>query len=111
MVAARLVIKKFNYENLKCEAQIKSNLSAIMLYALNNGWRCVGCYGASYHVIFERGKQKMNVYLTTLTIQTALKHPKSGRTQLNRKGLSLMEIEQVFKNPRTHTGKGYHVKK
>lgn len=110
MATVRLIAKQFKFENLRCHAQVKSNLSAIMLYAKNHGWKCIGFYGGSYHLILERGKQQMNVYLTTLTIQTALKHPKLGKTQLNRKGLSLMQIEEVFKNPRTHTGKCYHKK-
>lgn len=109
-MTVKLIAKQFKFDNLRCQAQVKSNLSAIMLYAGNHGWKCTGFYAASYHVILERGKEQMNVYLTTLTIQTALKHPKKGRTQLNRKGLSLIEIEQVFINPRTHTGKGYHKK-
>ena len=47
---------------------------------------------------------------TTKTIATYLQHPTQGRTQLFRRELSNDEVAEIFKNPRKHTGKGYHRK-
>lgn len=53
-------------------------------------------------------KQQVMVYFTTGTVSTALYHPKSGKTQLHRREIYHDELEQIFKNPRRHTGKGYY---
>jgi hypothetical protein len=63
--------------------------------------------------IYERmtpaGRQQVNVYHTTGTVSTSLKHPVKGRTQLHRRGvMSLDELGELFRNPREHTGKGYY---
>lgn len=39
------------------------------------------------------------------TVQTAMDHPKKGKTQLNRKYVSLYLINKIFENPRIHTQK------
>lgn len=53
----------------------------------------------------------INVYMTTLTVTTELWHPKKGKTQLHRRGLTKDEVLKIFENPRHHTGKGYYAKK
>ena len=50
---------------------------------------------------------KIIVYLTTGTVATCLDHPRSGKTQLFRRNLSIHQIHEVFDNPSTHTGRGY----
>ena len=55
----------------------------------------------------RRGTVKIIVYLTTGTVATCLDHPRRGKTQLFRRNLSLHQIQEVFDNPRTHTGTGY----
>ena len=62
-------------------------------------------------VSFEKDGVRINYYFSTGTVMTALKHPKLGPTQLTRRGVSYIELEKIFKNPRSHTGKGYHQKK
>lgn len=42
------------------------------------------------------------------TVQTAMKHPKNGRTQLNRRGVDFELLVTLFDHPRTHTGRGYY---
>jgi hypothetical protein len=44
------------------------------------------------------------------TVQTTITHPKKGRSQLNRKGLTIDQCVQLLSNPRKHTGKGYYKK-
>lgn len=61
-------------------------------------------------VLNEEGVEepvRINVYYTTGTVGTALKHPRKGKTQLFRKCANLQEIEAIFNNPRVHTGLGY----
>ncbi len=51
----------------------------------------------------------MSIYLSTMTIQTAMNHPTKGKTQLTRRGITLKEFKKLLDNPRYHTNKGYHV--
>lgn len=49
----------------------------------------------------------LDCWPTTLVVGSFLRHPRQGKTQLFRKECSLSELEQIFINPRSHTGKGY----
>ena len=52
---------------------------------------------------------RINVYYTTGTVGTCLNHPKQGKTQLFRRGISsLNQLESIFDSPRIHTGEGYY---
>jgi hypothetical protein len=53
---------------------------------------------------------RINIYLTKGTVATALNHPKKGKTQLYRKNITYKQLEELFINPRQHTGKGYYQK-
>jgi hypothetical protein len=59
-------------------------------------------------ISFSKGDIRINVYHTTMSVGTCLKHPKKGKTQLFRKNVSMKQLEVLFKNPRVHTGKGYY---
>jgi hypothetical protein len=61
-------------------------------------------------VSYSDGAVRFNVYLTTMTVTTSLDHPKKGKGQLFRRNVSLDVLRSIFKNPRTHTGKGYYQK-
>ena len=53
----------------------------------------------------------IDVWPTTGTIGSYLRHPRQGkRTQLFRKECTDEEAIAIFDNPRSHTGKGYHRK-
>jgi hypothetical protein len=86
----------------------RANLLEVDVLAKRYGWSMLAFHIKTYTLNLERDGVKMNVYLTTFTIQTALEHPKLGKTQLNRKLLTKREREQVFFNPRQHTQKGYY---
>lgn len=62
-------------------------------------------------VIFQKEDIKINVYYTTGTVGTCLNHPRQGKTQLFRRGVSLDTLEDIFVNPRIHTGRGYQLRK
>ena len=56
-------------------------------------------------------KLKLNIWCTTGTVGSYLKHPKQGNKQLFRKDIETWtELEAILKNPRVHTNKGYHRK-
>ena len=61
----------------------------------------------SFRKIINNSKARINVYYTTMTVATALKHPKKGKTQLYRRHVSFKLLEKIFTNPRIHTCKGY----
>lgn len=62
-------------------------------------------------VSYSNGAVRINIYLSKMTVSTGLDHPKQGKTQMFRKNVTLVELEKLFINPRTHTGKGYKKKK
>lgn len=59
-------------------------------------------------LIAVKGGVQVNIYYSTRTVGTALKHPIKGKTQLFRRHCSLGALEQILDNPRVHTGKGYY---
>lgn len=101
-------IKSIKWENIQLPPTVRANLYLVIQLMYENGWTMIKFHESNYIMNLERGKVKMNVYLTTLTIQTSMNHPKKGKTQLNRKKLTQNELKTVFKNPRVHTKKGYY---
>ena len=48
------------------------------------------------------------MYYTTGCVGSVIQHPKHvSRTQMFRRDCTLEELEEIFSNPRVHTGKGY----
>lgn len=109
-----LRIKEFKEEAIKHNHNlpviVKLNLIAVQRLAILYNWDITGYHQHSYILHLQRDDIKMNVYLTKLTIQTSMKHPKKGKTQLNRRNLKIEEVAKILENPRTHTGKGYYKK-
>ena len=51
---------------------------------------------------------KLNIWCTTGTVGSYLKHPTQGNTQLFRRNIDTMsELDAILQNPRIHTEKGY----
>jgi hypothetical protein len=72
------------------------------------------------HINLIRNDIKMNICYNkpvtpagnfSFTVQTALIHPKKGKTQLTRNDINLRTLLKLFENPREHTGKGYYKKR
>jgi hypothetical protein len=55
----------------------------------------------------QSGQARWNVYYTTRTVGTCLEHPRQGKTQMFRRLVSPQQLQEVFADPRVHTGKGY----
>ena len=54
-------------------------------------------------------RELVRVWYRTGTVGTYLKHPRQGRTQMFRRGIgSHEEMRSILRNPRVHTGRGYH---
>ena len=87
------------------------DISKVRHYASVYGWAEVQWNPQSRVLGFERnGQERINVYYTTGTVGTCTDHPRLGKTQLFRRNVSYAQLEDLFGNVRTHTGKGYHQK-
>ena len=51
---------------------------------------------------------RINVYYTTGTVGTCVDHPRQGRTQLFRRDVDMALLRELMRDPRLHTGTGYH---
>jgi len=58
----------------------------------------------------ERKDNRINIYITKMTVATCMDHPKQGNTQMFRKNVTPKEMNQIFHDPRVHTDKGYKTK-
>ena len=57
-------------------------------------------------------QMKLNIWCTTGTVGSYLKHPKQGNTQLFRRQISTWsELDAILRNPRVHTDKGFQRKR
>lgn len=102
---------KFRY---KWPDKAGDRLSMITEMAEIEGWEIIALQENIGMVSFIKGKStvvtRINIYLSTMSISTALKHPKKGRTQLYRKFILPDMLQKIFENPRKHTGRGYYEK-
>ncbi len=48
----------------------------------------------------------LEVYLRSKRVITCLEHPKQGTSILERNGIGITEMRQIFEDPRIHTRKG-----
>lgn len=65
----------------------------------------------SFNKMIDNFMCRMNIYLTTMSVTTYVRHPKKGKGQLYRKSVDIKLLTKIFKNPRHHSGKGYYEKK
>jgi hypothetical protein len=102
-------IKDFNNE------MAMNRIAELNVIANQFGWKNININVASkltsYAKMIEEGACRIDVYYTTMTVSISLNHPKKGKTQLHRKHVTDKELEILFKNPRSHTGKGYYNQK
>ncbi len=93
---------------------LKATKAEVAALANRYGWRFVGYQDNIGMASFVRGsgadEVRVNVYLSRMTVATALRHPKRGRTQLYRKHVSMKDLARIFEKPRAHTGYGYYTK-
>ena len=85
------------------------DLDSVRQVANRHGFSEVQFNEVSRVIAFEKESPRcrVNVYYTTGTVATCLDHPRSGKTQLFRRGQTLDDLDVIFGNPRQHTGVGY----
>ena len=93
-------------ESIKLDEQVLDRM------AVSNDWtkhntHNISCSTASY----VKEDKMLTFWLSTGTVGSYLNHPVQGKTQLFRRSITHSEAEQLFKQPRTHTGKGYQKRK
>lgn len=89
---------------------IPEEASSFYEESYKRGWRLLDVQEGCKMLSILRNGVRLNYYYTTGTVATAMNHPKKGRSQLYRKGLSWDEILSVLDNPREHTNAGYYKK-
>lgn len=100
-------LKSFsNVINGKEEQTIKK----VREFAYRYFWKEIDFQPNNRMISFSKGRMRLNVYYTTLTVASCLAHPTKGKTQLFRKCSNLIEVEKIFINPRVHTNRGYYTK-
>jgi len=90
--------------------KLHKNAEKVLKIAGKYDWKFLEYQKPNRMISFLKNKDRINFYCTTGTVGTCIHHPKSGKTQLFRKGVSDEQLEKIFENPRIHTGVGYHKK-
>lgn len=99
-------LKSVNWRNIKLPKGTASNWYIVSEAVLKSEWVIVQYEESTYKLIIKRRDIQMAIYLSTMTVQTAMNHPTKGKTQLTRKKITAKEFEKLLINPRLHTGKG-----
>ena len=88
------------------------NESELDYSAETRGWdKIYGLPASPPMASYRREGVRLNFWLTTGTVGSYLEHPRQGKTQLFRRDVTMSEANDVFNNPRKHTGRGYQTKK
>eukprot|EP00751_Fragilariopsis_kerguelensis_P030758 CAMPEP_0170909282 /NCGR_PEP_ID=MMETSP0735-20130129/2425_1 /TAXON_ID=186038 /ORGANISM="Fragilariopsis kerguelensis, Strain L26-C5" /LENGTH=316 /DNA_ID=CAMNT_0011305801 /DNA_START=82 /DNA_END=1030 /DNA_ORIENTATION=- len=91
------------------------SLRGVRTLARNYNYEEINCNEESCVISFRGGpaqSTRINVYYTTGTVGSCLNHPRRGKTQLFRRNISTLDLlENIFENPRAHTGEGYYTRK
>lgn len=85
-------------------------INKIRKVAKEMGWDEICVQESTKMISFKKKDQRVNVYYSTMTVATCLKHPKKGKTQLFRRYVDMDTLKKIFENPRIHTDTGYYNK-
>ncbi len=89
------------------QAEHDPRAAVILKVAQKAGIHFLDYHPTGKYIRFGDASMFIDVWYTKMTVGTNIKHPIKGWNRLYRKHVSLQELEQIFKNPRQHTGKGY----
>lgn len=96
------------------EKFLANRLQQVDKLAATHGWERMdlqkNIWMVSYQKIVDGSYVRINIYLTKMTVATALNHPKWGKKQLFRKNVTTALLREIFVNPRVHSGCGYYQK-
>ena len=74
------------------------------------GWTPIEYNGENKRIRFKKGLDYLlDYWYTKDTVGTIITHWRNGRKQLFRKNVG-RTLEELFRNPRSHTGEGYYKK-
>lgn len=80
--------------------------------AYNNGW--IPTYDKPLKELLgfysQEHKCHLEVYARSMNVITILKHPSSGYRTLYRNSVGISDLQNIFCDPRTHTGRGFYKK-
>lgn len=93
---------------MKQANNLPKNVIEIIDVGKQFGWKDPFHNQDSYLISMFKDGMRINVYYTTMTVGTCLKHPVKGKTQLFRRGVTMSQLKKIFQNPRVHTYKGYY---
>ena len=104
-----------NDNNNKSKKKLKIepfNPGRVEKLGISHGWKISTHVKKSNNgmIAMEKEEVRINIWPSTCMVGTYLLHPQQGKTQLYRGRNTYEELEQIFKNPRTHTSKGYKTK-
>ena len=99
-VRVRQIAQKQGYQEIPLAAREQKHL---LSFKHNSK---PGCGGPDS----EQGQVRIDVYFTTGTVTTSLNHPTRGKGQLQRIGGDYALLEEIFVNPRHHSGSGYRTR-
>lgn len=101
-------LKKINWRNINLPRGVSGNLFSVSSAIIKHGWDIEQYDEKIYKLILRKNGVQLSIYLSTMTVQTSMNHPRKGKTQLSRKNITVKEFERLLINPREHTGKGIY---
>lgn len=114
----KIMLETMDHHRLSSPEQVQQRIQLWDRLAREKGWMIVKIQRRNtiqrqrYQKPFVSADQQFHIVLdgwpTTGTVGSYLKHPTQGKTQLFRRQCTDKEMIQIFQDPRSHTGKGYH---
>lgn len=101
-----LKLKSIDWRYTNLPLYVRSNFYSIYSFIIKHGWYIEKYEDLTYKLILTKNNVQLSVYLSTMTVQTSMSHPRKGKTQLTRRDITPKEFERLLINPREHTGKG-----
>lgn len=82
--------------------------AAIKKAAIKNGWEFRGenPNKGVFSFFSEKDKCFLDIWYRSMKAVTCMNHPKAGNSILLRENLGILDVENIFANPRHHTKKG-----
>lgn len=75
-------------------------------FARTYGWKLKSHDHKQKFIRYKRDSVTLTLHYESFSVITTMYHPKRGQSRLQRKRLTLTEIERIFENPRTHNTHG-----
>ncbi len=104
-------IEQWSEDRILDQLSLVSEMQYILKLADKHKWTRIFGNANPLMLSFRKEDMRINIYPTTMTVSTALDHPRKGKTQLHRRNVSMSVLNTLFIDPRAHTNKGYYAVK